>query len=309
MEQGPVAQEAETPTRVDDLWFTKDIIVIRAENKIFQVSGGILAARSTVFRDMFAFPQPTRGDIEQIDGSPVVRLHDSARDVEVFLRAIYDSSYFMPAPVPVDLRVILAILRLSHKYDIQYLYLRALNHLAKDGWYKPAYDDVFESHLLESDSDVGALWFLPWAYYCTSTFSAEDLLPLRQDQTEQFVKTSLLAQLHLSRATIAVNRFLTMRDACATAPTCNRIRDTHLARVLNQFKTGEDLEPHAEWDAKDLEGLKTEGMCDFCYALAETRHHEAMTAFWDTLPSIFGLPPWKELRKMKRAAMDEDEEN
>ncbi|KAJ7479833.1 hypothetical protein FB451DRAFT_1086393, partial [Mycena latifolia] len=212
MEQSPVAQEAEPATRVDDLWFTKDIIVIRAENKIFQVSGGILAARSTVFRDMIAFPQPTRGAIEQIDGSPVARLHDFARDVEVFLRAIYDSSYFMPAPVPVDLWVVLAILRMSHKYNIHYLYLRALTHLAKDGWYEPAYDDVFESHLLESDSDVGdnlsvltaamqigTLWLHPWAYYCTSTFSAEDLLPLRQDQTERFVKTSLPAQLHISR--------------------------------------------------------------------------------------------------------------
>jgi hypothetical protein len=67
------------------------MIVIRAENKIFHVFGGILAARSIVFRDMLAFPQPPNGDIEQIDGSPVLRLHDSADDVEVFLRAIYDS--------------------------------------------------------------------------------------------------------------------------------------------------------------------------------------------------------------------------
>jgi hypothetical protein len=84
-------QTPETLTRVGDLWFSKDMIVIRAENKIFHVFGGILAAKSIVFRDMLAFPQPSNGGIEQIDGSLVVRLHDSADDVEAFLRAIYDS--------------------------------------------------------------------------------------------------------------------------------------------------------------------------------------------------------------------------
>ncbi|KAJ6602718.1 hypothetical protein DFH09DRAFT_899609, partial [Mycena vulgaris] len=149
---------------------------------------------SPVFRDMIAFSQPTS---EQIDGSPVVRLHDSAREVEVFLRAIYDSSYFMPAPVPVELWVVLAILRLSKKYDIQYLHRRALDHLVQAGWYKAGYDDDRDSgHLTECDPDnpmdnlslvttateIGALWLLPYAYYCASTFSAEDLLPFLQDK-------------------------------------------------------------------------------------------------------------------------------
>lgn len=91
MDPNSGGQSSETPTRVDDLWFAADMIVIRAETKIFRVSGAILAARSTVFKDMIAFPQPTSGDREEIDGYPVVLLHDTARDVEVFLRAIYDS--------------------------------------------------------------------------------------------------------------------------------------------------------------------------------------------------------------------------
>jgi hypothetical protein len=82
---------SDTPSRVDDLWFPTDNLVIQAGNKIFRVSGAILAARSSVFSDMIAFPQPASGYIEQIDGCPVVRLPDSAEHVEVFLRAIYDS--------------------------------------------------------------------------------------------------------------------------------------------------------------------------------------------------------------------------
>ncbi|KAJ7658814.1 hypothetical protein DFH06DRAFT_443772 [Mycena polygramma] len=62
---------------------------------------GVAAARSSVFRDMVAFAQPdTPNDFgsEKVDGCTVVVLHDSARDVEAFLRAIVDSSYFMPPP-------------------------------------------------------------------------------------------------------------------------------------------------------------------------------------------------------------------
>jgi hypothetical protein len=98
MDQDVVAQtEPEALIRVDELWFPPDVIVIRAENKIFRVLGGILAARSTVFRDMIAFPQPANNETENIDGFPVVRLHDSAEDVTSFLRAIYDSGYWLPS--------------------------------------------------------------------------------------------------------------------------------------------------------------------------------------------------------------------
>ncbi|KAJ7910560.1 hypothetical protein B0H13DRAFT_1876666 [Mycena leptocephala] len=59
---------SDTPSRV---WFPTDNLVIRAGNKIFRVSGAILAARSSVFSDKIAFPQPASGYIEQIDGCPV----------------------------------------------------------------------------------------------------------------------------------------------------------------------------------------------------------------------------------------------
>jgi hypothetical protein len=75
--------------RVLDLWFEDDNLILRAENSLFRVSKGVLAARSSVFRDMLSFPQTE--EEERIDGCPVVRLHDSAADVTCFLRAIFDS--------------------------------------------------------------------------------------------------------------------------------------------------------------------------------------------------------------------------
>lgn len=74
------------------------VIVLRAEGTVFRVPKFILAARSSVFQSMFEFPQPAPGSEaamaeETIDGNPVVRLHDSAKEVEAFLGAILDSRY------------------------------------------------------------------------------------------------------------------------------------------------------------------------------------------------------------------------
>ncbi|KAJ7922465.1 hypothetical protein B0H13DRAFT_1865837 [Mycena leptocephala] len=65
-------------------------------------------------------------DGEEIEGCSVVMLHDSAQDVTFCLRAIFDSSFFEPPPAKTDLA---AILRLNHKYDMQYSRRRALLHL------------------------------------------------------------------------------------------------------------------------------------------------------------------------------------
>ncbi|KAJ6450434.1 hypothetical protein C8R47DRAFT_931805, partial [Mycena vitilis] len=98
--------------------------------RIFRVPTSILAAQSSAFRDMAAFPQPQDGYGETIEGSPVFNLSDSATDVEAFLSAIFDSSYFMPPPTPVHLDVVLGVLRLAHKYDVQYLFIQALQRLS-----------------------------------------------------------------------------------------------------------------------------------------------------------------------------------
>ncbi|KAJ7120698.1 hypothetical protein C8R43DRAFT_1241548 [Mycena crocata] len=118
------------------LWFSNDaLIVLRAEDRVFRVQKAILAARSPVFQAMFEFPQPIADGDEITEGSPVVRLHDSADQVEPFLRAIFDSSYFMPPPAKIEFFAVLGILRLAHKYDVNYLFKRAVHHL-ETGWVK-----------------------------------------------------------------------------------------------------------------------------------------------------------------------------
>jgi hypothetical protein len=80
-------------TRVDDLWFEDGSLILKAEEKLFRIPKYLLAARSTFFKDMLSFPPLPDGEVELMDGIPFVILPDSAKDVEVFLRAIMDSKY------------------------------------------------------------------------------------------------------------------------------------------------------------------------------------------------------------------------
>ncbi|KAJ6505867.1 hypothetical protein C8R47DRAFT_945928, partial [Mycena vitilis] len=105
--------------RAEDLWFPDATLIVRAENTIFRVHSGIICACSSVFRDMNTFPHLKPHEADIYEGTPVVRLHDTARDVEVFLRAVFDSAvpFFMPPPSPADFYTVVGILRLAHKSD------------------------------------------------------------------------------------------------------------------------------------------------------------------------------------------------
>ncbi|KAJ7626161.1 hypothetical protein FB45DRAFT_836370 [Roridomyces roridus] len=122
-----IEDQANAFTRVADLWFSDGSLVIRAQDREFFVSGAVLAARSSVFSDILSMPQRASNS----DEMPIVVLPDNSREVESFLRAIFDSSFFMPPPPPAAPGDLLGIARLSHKYDIQYLFRRALDHLAR----------------------------------------------------------------------------------------------------------------------------------------------------------------------------------
>lgn len=79
--------------------------------------------------------------------------HTSLRTLICCIR-MYSYSTSMPAPVPIRLSLVLGILRLSHKYDIQYLYRRALDHLAVGGWYRPSFNAPCSNHLTNIESPL-----------------------------------------------------------------------------------------------------------------------------------------------------------
>ncbi|KAK6991771.1 BTB domain-containing protein [Favolaschia claudopus] len=313
--------------RVEDLWFPDATLILRAENSLFRVHSGILAARSSVFRDMIAFPQPTptkdSGENETVDGHVVVRLHDLAGEVEVFLRAIFDSSFFMPPRSPVEFHVVIGVMRLAHKYDVQYLFQRALSHL--DSMFQVQFADflamdwgaakdkdhvVFQSGDITVDFtafraalEVGALWLLPTAYY-NIVRESDFLVQLGANcyLSPQEERLFLAAQIKCLRAFVSTHRFMKLLPSpdCGSLQCTDTITEGH--DVLKRWSDDcVDMDPLGPWVFGFVDGT----LCDGCEELARGKHRAAQEVFWDTLPTLFGLPTWDELRELRCKVIEE----
>ncbi|KAF7368556.1 BTB domain-containing protein [Mycena venus] len=318
-------------TRVPDLWFTDGSLIVRAENTISRVSGAVLAARSSVFQDMLSFPQPgspTTLEAETFDGVPIVELQDLAAEVEPFLRAIFDSSFFMPPPSAPQLSDILAIVRLSNKYDIQYLFRRAISHLAKTyptelppflehlNHYPTGFESLKstpDAHLqvLRVLHEVNALWLLPAAYA-----RAAKCLPARLFSAASWpllpepIKLKLhLAHAHQARHIITIVHAVGGEpdtDTCVAPASCPLEILSVVTALLEQVGQV-DMEFNF-FDVKDIflpsvwEDLGAP-MCARCMAHRAQAVEGSMRTVWEALPGNLGLPPWEELKKMREAAM------
>ncbi|KAJ6458041.1 hypothetical protein C8R47DRAFT_1163669 [Mycena vitilis] len=264
---------------------------------------------------MIGLPQPSGIEMELYEGNPVVNLSDSASDVDAFLTAILDSSYFMPAPEPIELYAVLGILRLAHKYDVPYLFLRALKRLSiqngvqsaeeyvkRDPDYMGGKKDYFRSciKVIQALTEVGALWLLPVAYYDMCSMSQAFLLQNAEGH-ETTVLTCMAAQAAMRRGTAAVNRFLTTpsNPRCTNHLNCDFFRRNALDGYFSEVRAGDDLEPLTNWNEDSILG----NFCTHCGAVASALYGEALQEFWDDLPNIFGLPPWPELHSMQDAVM------
>ena len=78
------------PERHGQLWFDDGNVVLLADNVAFKVHRSLLSRHSTVFKDLFELSQPSAALDEQLDGVPLVKLHDSSHDLADLLDVIYN---------------------------------------------------------------------------------------------------------------------------------------------------------------------------------------------------------------------------
>ncbi|KAJ6567020.1 hypothetical protein B0H19DRAFT_1374356 [Mycena capillaripes] len=292
-------------TRVEELWFSDGGLVVQAEESLFRVSGGILAA---------------------------LILPDSATDVTCFFKAIFDSSFFEPRahPYKVPLQTVISILHLSNKYGVDYLLRRALVHFSSNyPTTLSAIDAVFNTSSVSVDDDhppssvvaairiareVDALWILPAAFYylaatdeptiqkilnciafgdCPASLSAADQIV--------FLKSSMQISLqgnHLVRFLHTPNT----NPGCQRPHLCTRTRLDLLITAQDSITGSYSANPLAIFtDA--MQGVLANGTCRVCYDICQQMHDGARQAIWDKLPEFCGLPPWAELEKMKASAL------
>ncbi|KAJ7509619.1 hypothetical protein B0H11DRAFT_1846688 [Mycena galericulata] len=314
--------ENDSLQRAENLWFSPDVVILRADRRVFRVFAAILKAQSSVFADMFAFPQPASADgTEMMDGFPVVKLHDDPDQVEVFLKAIFDSSFFMPPPAQNDFLDIVGILRLSHKYNVPYLRRRALEHLGaiyptrlseydlrEDNDENTAQTFIYRLVTIGMATEVGALWLLPVAYHdmCKNDIGSiisNKLWQALGEKERHAIVTGHSAQIQYFPKIV---RFRTIYkedgDQCDDHSECNRLRFilTDEQSVWRSMMWTLDAWPDRRWGW--MEGL---GICKSCVADAKILHAQARQGFWDQMPQMFGLPGWDELEEMRRVALSD----
>ncbi|KAJ6453759.1 hypothetical protein C8R45DRAFT_631001 [Mycena sanguinolenta] len=308
----PIEDTQEDIIRVEDLWFPGTDLVLRAGNRLFRVSGGILAARSAVFRDMLSIPQPDTQPL--IDGCPVVVLHDAPADTEYFLKAIFDSGFFERPPALATLDVVAGVLRLSTKYDVEYLRLRALLHLSATlprslaeydsrGGSRPFRQEksavfaAFTLLLLVHELDLS--WALPAALYFASCFAVKHVidgfsfhgrhieLPRSLQRTLLIGQNSLMvAQNHL-----IFRCFRILPSAgCLSRERCQDTTRT-VYDAITAYTAPFPLGVVSPAGGETMASL----LCAPCALAMEQEHQAARQTVWDELPAMFELGSWEDL--------------
>ncbi|KAJ7612084.1 hypothetical protein FB45DRAFT_803361 [Roridomyces roridus] len=321
-----------SPQHDAELWFDDGNLVIQAGNSQFLVHRGILSARSPVFKDMLSFPQPP--DSELVEGRPLVRFPDSEKEVAVFLKAIFVPEFFRPFPFPTKFDIIVGVLRLSHKYGVEYLRRRALIHLSSAFHTELAKHDKTDSDSVNAQSsaldsrtwtwpkertylivatqlarEVGATWVLPHVLYNLSTWFKE-MLPKILTSFDHAHQVTFLQghSIQAESTSVEIVKFISDGpDGCGN-PDCAEGRLSAL-RIWHETIIPQTFDPLYVWArGQDSWELLDEElcMCSSCLTSLKQANQAARQTFWDKLPEIYGLPAWEELEKLKVEAIGTD---
>jgi hypothetical protein len=97
-----------------------------------------------------------------------------------------------------------------------------------------------------------------------------------------------------------VNAFLSIpsNTGCTSPELCDKVRFQRLGNYFEHVRRKVDLAPLDDWSNEEWEVLACE-LCGHCLKKAKESHQAALAEFWDQLPGIYGLPPWRELKAMK----------
>ncbi|KAG6829681.1 hypothetical protein H0H92_003799 [Tricholoma furcatifolium] len=294
--------------QVLELWFEDADMIFYTEGQAFRISGLTLASNSSVFEEMLTFPQPEVA--EKLDGCPVIHIPDAAFDVTCFFKAIFYPNYFEAPPARTDFKTLLAMLRLSHKYQVGYLSQRALQHLSTaypstlQAWDTrnetrtfPAiknFDDEFQ--LLRAAQKFSASWVMPSLLYSCGAYPMDVILDSQvwKEAGDLVVEKNaiLLGYTEQFAASLRVVRFLVQpkTHGCTDELRCYKKKLTWFD-VVDTWRPSIPLEI---WDESDWKRYAKE-VCAACLEQSRKAHIKARMAVWEDLPRAYRLPPWDKL--------------
>lgn len=300
-------------------WFDDGNIVLQAEQTLFKVYKGILSRESEVFKTMISLPRfATLLESEKYEDSQLVILPDQAEDVATLLRAINDYSFLAGSQ---SSSVYASLLTLATKYQCTQLRREIMKPLTRafpdvmppisplmmwpmvsadvriTGW---ADATVIANAALESGTHI----LLP-AIFLAGCFQNINTILKGSPRLKPTGRAAVLGA--IPRLSILARKivFSELFDHGTVVPrTCkSQEKCSHVRRLLirtievseNVFNPFHSIAKHNP-SALSYDGTK-EKFCLVCGPAflpraIEGRQKEA----WETLPQMFGLGTWAELR-------------
>ncbi|KAF5340602.1 hypothetical protein D9611_007345 [Ephemerocybe angulata] len=302
-ERGDLQMDASPTITRSDIWFRDGNIVLQTEGTQFKVHQGFLEKHSSVFADMFSFPQPEGEGESTVEGCHVVQVYDTPEDIELLLLALYDQLYRKQGCIP--FKTISAMIRMGKKYDIRHLRDEGAQRLASQF---PSTLEAFEKTSLETWTsivpEVGLLFkiialahqchiptILPAAYFRALT-NMDALLfgDLLETVSDGVLRSCISGNDKIMKDWEHTFQWLDPPDLyCCTGER----REVSESMWDGQPRIHRSL---CTWASlmKEFGGL--EWLCDRCIALSEERFETGRKATWEKLPSYFGLPGWKDMK-------------
>ncbi|TCD70991.1 hypothetical protein EIP91_000489 [Steccherinum ochraceum] len=302
------------------LWFQDGSVVLVAENIGFKVYKGILSQHSEFFQDMFALPQPADGEI--CEDCPVVRTHDTAKDLLGFLSALHDSmSRYLNHSEILSFDEVSILLRLGAKYQVERMTAEAVRRLKtcfpdkledfvnartdrslfeaydKSKFYQTAAISLPFSHCrdvitLAREHDLDSL--LPSAFYAYAQMNTEGVVKadtrriasrMSDADRGRCVDGKFKLKMALRRNLLACLQQVGLDD-CLSPQLCLRSKTDRLEYLCHW-----DVGP---WPLMDRSILNIDLAIDFCSVCTthcNSTYDEKRGETWTNLRKYFDLPP------------------
>ncbi|KAF7314931.1 hypothetical protein MIND_00007000 [Mycena indigotica] len=283
---------------------------------------------------------------DKVDGCPLVQLQDAEVDITAFLTAIFVPFSFRPFPALTTVDMVIGCARLGHKYNAPIIRRLALTHLTsalrttlaesdatcyeedkseRGPSAVASWDCAWDDHLIalvQLAREIDAPWLLPSLFYLI----AGKLDSIAGQLVNGTVIHGAPARLHpgdqervLRGASRQQQAAWTLAEFMTPAPPSVCHKDTgmcplRIMRTATSAPFRDHVHRHSQvplslFDERlgdDWYGADWQAVCQTCKAHLHGELKAARGAFWDSLPELYGLPPWEELEELKRAAIGDD---
>ncbi|KAH9937913.1 uncharacterized protein BXZ73DRAFT_44668 [Epithele typhae] len=306
-------------TRDTEVWYHDGNVVLVAEDVAFRVHRSILeASKSAVFRTLFEVPQPLPAAADHLDGCPVVHVSDCAYDMREFLAVLYSGPRAFAPSATYTLPKLLAVARLSHKYELEDVLAAATARLAAGEF--PLSFATWDAHQSAAGSDADAVRLaqaipavnlfrrigrhdlLPAAYYHCYRLPARALLEGRRcpesGVLERFTSAEALAECIAIRDTFFQNQGWMFRGFAEIEMEGGGGHQEDCERLWGDFHDAQRNFSSACWSVDSGFGLLASRReefapferCEQCYSRLTERWDALRQDMWTWLPVICGLP-------------------